>query len=253
MASVCDWRGRESTTEEFGVDDIGNRIHPGAHSTDLARPSLMHRMVEISDAQLRAVYTQNVHSVSATTALVDWLNAVQAARGRPLRQREASRWQSVFGQFYEPMNRGGRHVNEGGFVIRFIVWLQPRLQRPWYLKVYGKVLTGDRDSQPDLYKYAEFFLRPALPRTMSAPAVPSILPFNTVSFVRHEFSIALLITKQFIFPLSPRMIRLISHRNALRISFTALSQPWLPKHVYPPPPPPLYGVLNIAYVTNDVK
>lgn len=49
------------------------------------------------------------------------------------------------------------------------------------------------------------------------------------------------------------MIRLISHRNALWISFTALSQPWLPRHVYPPPPPPVDGVLNIGYVSNDVK
>lgn len=59
--------------------------------------------------------------------------------------------------------------------------------------------------------------------------------------------------QQFIYPLPPRIIRLIAHRNALRISFTALSQPWLPRHVYPPPPPPVNGVLNIGYVSNDVK
>lgn len=71
---------------------------------------------------------------------------------------------------------------------------------------------------------------------MSPPVVPSLLPFNT-----------------FIYPLSPRTIRLISHRNALRISFTALSQPWLPRHVYPPPIPPKDGILNIGYVSNDVN
>lgn len=55
------------------------------------------------------------------------------------------------------------------------------------------------------------------------------------------------------YPLPARMIRLISHRNALRISFNALSQPGLPKNVYPPPPPPKDGILNIGYVSNDVK
>jgi protein O-GlcNAc transferase len=49
------------------------------------------------------------------------------------------------------------------------------------------------------------------------------------------------------------MNRLIAHRNALRISFTTLSQSWLPSHVYPPPPPPHNGILNIGYLTNDVK
>lgn len=63
----------------------------------------------------------------------------------------------------------------------------------------------------------------------------------------------LLTVSQFIYPLTARTIRLISHRNALRIAYTVLSQPWLPKHVYAPPGPPFNGVLNIAYVTNDVK
>lgn len=55
------------------------------------------------------------------------------------------------------------------------------------------------------------------------------------------------------YPLPARMIRLISHRNALRISYTALAQPWLPSHVYPPPMPAIDGILNIGYVSNDVK
>ena len=55
------------------------------------------------------------------------------------------------------------------------------------------------------------------------------------------------------YAMDSRMNRLIAHRNALRISHTTLSRPWLPDHVYPPPGPPCGGVLNVAYLTNDAK
>lgn len=154
---------------------------PGPLSQSLSPPSLMRRMVSTCEAQLAAAYAHNVHSVGATKALLDWLDAVKAACGRPLTQRETSHWRGVFSQFYESMDREDRRVNEGGFVIRFISWLQPRLQRRWYLKVYGKILSADHELTTDPDEHGELFHRPTIPRTMSPPVVPSVLPFNTVS------------------------------------------------------------------------
>ncbi|KAJ2064668.1 hypothetical protein GGI17_000810 [Coemansia sp. S146] len=76
--------------------------------------------------------------------------------------------------------------------------------------------------------------RPQLPTGLPAPSVPTVLPFHT-----------------FTYPLDAREIRLISHRNALRLSFSTLSggAPWLPRHVYPPPP--MAAVLRIGYVSSD--
>ncbi|KAJ2419469.1 hypothetical protein GGF47_004649, partial [Coemansia sp. RSA 2524] len=77
--------------------------------------------------------------------------------------------------------------------------------------------------------------RPALPTGMVAPLVPTVLPFHT-----------------FTYPLDAREIRLISHRNAMRLSFTTLggSAPWLPAHLYAPPPPPSPHI-RIGYVSSD--
>ncbi|KAI0689614.1 TPR-like protein [Cytidiella melzeri] len=236
MASVCDWRGRESSADDCGVDDNGGFIPQGSYSRDLATPSLMQRMIAICEDQLSIAYTQNQHCVGATKPLVDWLRTVDVAFGRPLTQVEIQHWTTVFHRFYEPVDRPTHRMNEGGFVIRFINWLQPRLQRRWYVKVYGKVMISDEDLTTDPGMYAQLFQRPQLPRTMSPPVVPSVLPFNT-----------------FLYSMNARLNRLIAHRNALRISFTALSQPWLPRHVYPPPGPPCNGILNIAYITNDVN
>ncbi|KAJ2822169.1 hypothetical protein FBU31_004671 [Coemansia sp. 'formosensis'] len=77
-------------------------------------------------------------------------------------------------------------------------------------------------------------LRPQLPTGLTAPIVPTVLPFHT-----------------FTYPLDAREIRLISHRNALRLSFSTLSggAPWLPRHVYPPPA--MSPTLRIGYVSSD--
>ncbi|RKP23618.1 glycosyl transferase family 41-domain-containing protein, partial [Syncephalis pseudoplumigaleata] len=76
------------------------------------------------------------------------------------------------------------------------------------------------------------YRRPRLP-LMAPPPVPTVLPFHT-----------------FTYPLSPWQVRLISHRNALRISHNTLSATWLPPTVYPPPPPPAPR-LRIGYVSSD--
>ncbi|PSS37737.1 hypothetical protein PHLCEN_2v430 [Hermanssonia centrifuga] len=235
MASVCDWRWRDSGLNEFSVDAERHALPPNLPNYS-HRQGYVKKMIDICENQLQIAYSQNTHAISAAKTLDEWLESLQLVFGRPLRKQELDHWARLFGQFYGPMNRTERQINEGGFIIRFIDWIQPRLQRRWYLKVYGKVFSAHKDTRTDPQSYGNVFLRPALPRSMTPPTVPSVLPFHT-----------------FIHPLPARMIRLISHRHALRISFTALSQSWLPRHVYPPPGPAVNGVLNIGYVSNDVN
>ena len=75
--------------------------------------------------------------------------------------------------------------------------------------------------------------RPQLPQQLTVPSAPTVLPFHT-----------------FTTPLSAKDIRLISQRNAMRISTSTLRSPWLPSKVYMPPPPP-QPHLNIGYVSSD--
>jgi hypothetical protein len=77
------------------------------------------------------------------------------------------------------------------------------------------------------------YSRPQLPSVLSVPGAPTVLPFHT-----------------FTCPLSAKDIRMISQRNALRISCSTLRAPWLPDSVYTPPPPPNPN-LNIGYVSSD--
>lgn len=182
MGSVCDWRSRNSTDDEYGVDDSGRLIPPGSASEDFAVPCLMQRMISTCNSQLNAAYDQNVHCVPATKSLHDWLRTMDVAFGRPLTARESQHWHNLFERFYGNADRPRRKLNEGGFIIRFINWLLPRLQRRWYLKVYGSALASAEDLMVDSGLYSNLFLRPKLPRAMSPPVVPSILPFNTVSY-----------------------------------------------------------------------
>ncbi|KAJ2549837.1 hypothetical protein EV175_004295 [Coemansia sp. RSA 1933] len=122
--------------------------------------------------------------------------------------------------------------NEGGWALRVVERAMVVLQRQWYWDVQHNkagAVEALRSPQTSIYR------RPVLPTGMVAPAVPTVLPFHT-----------------FTYPLDSREIRLISHRNAMRVSFTTLSgsAPWLPQHIYAPPPPPSQ-LMNIGYVSSD--
>ncbi|KAJ1751087.1 hypothetical protein LPJ79_002364 [Coemansia sp. RSA 1821] len=122
--------------------------------------------------------------------------------------------------------------NEGGWAMRLAERAMVELQRRWYWDVQRHVPAAlDALQSPQSSAYQ----RPRLPTGMVAPLVPTVLPFHT-----------------FTYPLDAREIRLISHRNAMRLSFTTLggSAPWLPAHVYAPPPPPDPHI-RIGYVSSD--
>ncbi|KAI0825131.1 glycosyl transferase family 41-domain-containing protein [Trametes gibbosa] len=248
LASICDWRARGALAHELGVDDAGLPIPPGEHTHE----GWVTRMVQVTDRQVAAGCCGAVGAAAPAAmqaVLEECLSALAAAYGRALTPAEGAQWQARFGR----LARSGReealgaratdnseaHANAAGFLIRFVDWVQPRLQRRWYVREHGRTLAVDArgasagTSEEGLHA---LFLRPALPKTMQSPAVPSVLPFHT-----------------FTYPLTPKVTRLIPHRNALRISYTALTQPWLPKHVYRPPPPPVRGKLNVGYISNDVN
>ncbi|KAK8101159.1 tetratricopeptide [Apiospora kogelbergensis] len=81
--------------------------------------------------------------------------------------------------------------------------------------------------------HSSSYRRPRLPASLTVPSAPTVLPFHT-----------------FTCPLTAKDIRMISQRNAMRISCSTLRSPWLPDSVYPPPPPPS-PQLNVGYVSSD--
>ncbi|KAI0365250.1 TPR-like protein [Pilatotrama ljubarskyi] len=233
LCSICDWRGRGAVAYEVGVDDAGYVIPPGPHP----QTGWITNMVAVTDAQIEQGYMASIGAPALQTAMEECLRALAVARGRPLHAGETARWQTRFQRLARSgEDRAQRRTNEAGFLLRFIDWVQPQMQRRWYVKAYGKVLAVEKGVATSEGNYHGFFIRPTVPKTLQPPPVPSVLPFHT-----------------FTYPLTPRVTRLIPHRSALRISYTAFAQPWLPKHVYRPPRPPINGKLNIGYVSNDVN
>lgn len=176
MTAICDWRGRDNTVDDFAIDGEGRIIPPHLPCTR----GYMGNMLNICQTQIHAAYLQNMRSVPATMSLDGWLHTVELGTGRPLNEQEKLHWRALIGPFFGSLDRVERRINEGGFVLRFIEWLQPRLQRQWYVRLYGKALMASQDLTPAHDPYTNAFLRLMLPGTMTPPTVPSILPFNTV-------------------------------------------------------------------------
>lgn len=168
--------------EVLAIDEDGN-ICQNAASGDKGVPGWMTKLIETCEGQITSVYSQNVGVVRATRSLDEWLELVETVTGSSLSTDERNRWTAHFAPFYTEFRSPERRINEGGFVIRFVDWAQRRLQRRWYLELYGRTrglnhlvvpLSPPLDAHPS-------FIRPTLPPTMGAPLVPSVLPFHTVS------------------------------------------------------------------------
>lgn len=111
---------------------------------------------------------------------------------------------------------------EGSRLIRLIERATRVIQRKWYCDLHN---SGEARS----YEYR----RPRLHLNLAVPSAPTVLPFHT-----------------FTCPLAARDIRLISQRNAIRISCSTLRLPWITESVFPPPPPP-NPQINVGYVSSD--
>ncbi|KAL0933031.1 glycosyltransferase family 41 protein (tetratricopeptide) [Colletotrichum truncatum] len=111
---------------------------------------------------------------------------------------------------------------EGSRILRLVERATRASMRKWYC---DRHIRGIRT----FLKYE----RPRLPSNLTVPSAPTVLPFHT-----------------FTCPLTAKDIRMISQRNAFRISCSTLRSPWLPSTVYPPPCPPSPH-LNVGYVSSD--
>jgi len=261
LGGVCDWRDRGAVGSEPVVDRHGKLLGPPSPAPDgKLRAGLMGKVSRLVDKQLDEgmVYGRGVMRQAAS--LEQWLEAiaiVKTGRRDGLSEEETKKWRSKFELFCGSNAQDSRIVtatgadryNEGGFLIRLIERCNRQIQHRWYVETYGKVVKRTKGKAPaialpidgSLSKYRRLSLPSALP----VPPVPTVLPFHT-----------------FTYPLTARECRLISHRNALRISLTTLNQPWIPSSVYPPPPPPCPEIdeladppglarLRIGYVSSD--
>ncbi|KAI9271865.1 glycosyl transferase family 41-domain-containing protein [Phascolomyces articulosus] len=243
LGGVCDWRGRGGVGNEATVDQLGN-YYPAAGDVN-ARSGWIGRVVDIVEKQLDdgAVWGVGVLKMqidaqgkSLGEQLAELL--VQSSGVHAMNNSDSSRlvelWTNRLAHFSEQSTNTNKK-NEGGWVIRLIERIMRRLQRNWYLEHYGTTLRSDTPHNAIMVtpEASQRYQRPLIPSSLSAPPVPTVLPFHT-----------------FTYPLSAREVRLISHRNALRISHGTLTSSWVASHVYPPPPPPAPR-LKIGYVSSD--
>ncbi|KAF8708355.1 Glycosyl transferase family 41, partial [Rhizoctonia solani] len=230
LGSICDWQGRGGLSSDVYLDVSGNIVVLEEGQLDSRPPGILDKILEICDSQIISAYYASSGIIASDRTLEQWMEIVEACLG-PFSTERRQRWETCLGRFYKPFDRAEKRVYEAGAVVRLIEMLSRVLQRRWYMDSYGSgaYLKG-KTRELDRSKYR----RPRLPAAMVAPLSLSILPFHT-----------------FTLPLSTRRIRIISHRHAIRTSYLALSQDWLPSHIYPPPPPPNNGRFKVAYISSD--
>ncbi|KAI8597897.1 glycosyl transferase family 41-domain-containing protein [Dissophora ornata] len=227
LGGVCDWRGRGGVGS-MSVTADGRLVVVNVSPTD-KQPSSgwMGRVSEIVEKQLTegAVWGMGLVRVFRQQL---WHLILRAFLDSDPRHPDVGLWQARLDAWANRTDIKDRR-NEGGWIIRLLERASRRLQRKWYLAKYGPSAARPRRPSSEAKEYQ----RPMLPHGMAAPPVPTVLPFHT-----------------FTYPLTSRQIRLISHRNALRISHGTLASHWLPNTVYPPPAPPT-SRLKIGYVSSD--
>ena len=192
---------------------------------------LMTRVGELVDKQLTEGCHYGAGTMQLDKPLQTWLSIILNALG-DVRPETQTQWMERLQVFFVPIEQRDQSICEGSFVIRLTEFMLRKLQRRWYLDLAVRSQVAGTVLRPTAQEAASY-PRPLLPSRLIAPAVPTVLPFHT-----------------FTYPLSARQIRLISHRNALRISQTTLTQMWVPSHVYPPPPLPV-ETIKVGYISSD--
>ncbi|GJJ09471.1 hypothetical protein Clacol_003694 [Clathrus columnatus] len=221
QGAICDWRGRGGIAGDVQLDEQGQL-------SESPQGGWINKVINICDQQLLAGYSYGAGAMKSHSTLKQWLGTLETAYGQPFRRSQRKRWTKVLQKFFTSFDRFEQKVNEGGMIIKLVEFIIRITQRRWYIDAYGQhPYTGNslavvpihrRLNEFELQKYK----RPKI-CALGPPPVPSVLPFHTVG--------------KFTYPLSTRSIRLISYRNALRISYMTQTQSWLPSHVYPPPAP----------------
>uniref|UniRef100_V5ER50 protein O-GlcNAc transferase n=2 Tax=Kalmanozyma brasiliensis (strain GHG001) TaxID=1365824 RepID=V5ER50_KALBG len=236
LLAVCDWP--EVYTDKRAVAKQQQQCSSGSQAVGVAT-SPGGWMVNVSDLvskQLSDGCQYGAGAFQTVGPLENWVQAIVQSMG-DTRAAAAQIWTQRLQSFYQPaFDRVANQVCEGGYLIHLVERMMRRSQRRWYVDTYG---AGALQAATELPRVSVTdargvsYARPKLPSCLVTPATPTVLPFHT-----------------FTYPLSPRQIRLICHRNALRISQSTLTQMWVPDVVYPPPSPPAPKI-NIGYVSSD--
>jgi tetratricopeptide (TPR) repeat protein len=219
LNSVCDWAGRGgvildgSKQDRWHVDETG--MITDARSNGIGG-GWMKRVVDIVAKQLKDGSTWGRGTLQ-NPVLHNFLHQLEVADSGGLWSPEKRTNMQV-----TLAGWAGQHW-EGARIVRIIERAVKRAMHRWYHDKHVK----RRDLPSSLYP------RPLLPSSLTVPSAPTVLPFHT-----------------FTCPLSAKDIRMISQRNALRISCSTLRAPWMQGTVFSPPPPPAPH-LNIGYVSSD--
>ena len=215
LNSVCDWRGRGGVLLSGGLHDRWHVDEEGMLQDVKAHgrgSGLMKRVVDIVDRQLK-------ESASWGCGVLQEHTIQQIAA--QLRDAGANVTDGSVDLAGELRKWTGRPW-EGSRILRLIERSTRAAMRCWY-----------RDKHIKGVQSSTGYPRPKPPASLSIPSAPTVLPFHT-----------------FTCPLTAKDIRMISQRNALRISCSTLRSPWVPATVYEPPKPPSPH-LNIGYVSSD--
>ncbi|KAL2145521.1 hypothetical protein VTI28DRAFT_6913 [Corynascus sepedonium] len=215
LNSVCDWRGRGGVLLAGGKYDRWHVDEKGMLQDVKCQgqgSGLMKRVVEIVGRQLKE-----------SSAWGCGVLQEQSIRQLAAELRDAGAGVTdAFLDLEAELRKWAGKPGEGYRILRLIERSTIAAMRCWY---QDKHIKGS--PSPTGYR------RPKPPASLSVPSAPTVLPFHT-----------------FTCPLPAKDVRMISQRNALRISFSTLRSPWIPAIVYEPPGPPSPH-LNVGYVSSD--
>lgn len=220
LNSVCDWAGRGGVVlyggryDRWHVDEDGMLQDVRQHGRG---SGLTLRVVEIVARQLEEASTWG-QGVLNGTAVAMLASQLEEAVGDSVLRDESGASLDLKAELRKWAGKSW----EGSRVFRLVERATRIVMHRFYRDRY---ILGKESS--------EEYTRPRPPASLLVPSAPTVLPFHT-----------------FTCPLSAKEVRLISQRNALRISCTALRSPWLSSAVYPPPPPP-QPHLKIGYISSD--
>jgi tetratricopeptide (TPR) repeat protein len=215
LNSVCNWRGRGGVLLSGGKFDRWH-VDDDGMLRDVKMHGrgggLMKRVVDIVSRQLRDASSWGCGSLQEH-ALLRLVSQLKDAGARIT--------DNSFDIETQLRKWRGRPW-EGSRVLRLIERATRAATRCWYVDKYIRGIQSPTG-----------YARPRPPTGLSVPSAPTVLPFHT-----------------FTCPLAAKDIRMISQRNALRISCSTLRSSWLPSSVYRPPKPPKPH-LNVGYVSSD--
>ena len=215
LNSVCDWRGRGGVLLYNGRFDRWH-VDDDGMLRDVKQhgrgSGLMKRVVDIVGRQLRD------SSTWGCGVLQDGAISTMTAQLRDAGARRTDGSLDVDAV----LRKWAGKPWEGSRVLRLIERSTRAAMRNWYRDLHVRGIEAPAG-----------YARPRPPSSLTVPSAPTVLPFHT-----------------FTCPLTAKDIRMISQRNALRISCSTLRSPWLPASVYKPPAPPRPH-LNIGYVSSD--